>query len=131
MFSHLRRRGFIESRYQGNRLEITITKQGRKIAQKHRINELTIPRPKKWDEKWRIVAFDIPTDSNFARNLFRQKLQEFGFYSLQKSVWAYPFPCKKEIGLLREFLGANKTQIRYIEATSIENDAVLRKVFRL
>ncbi|MBI2595259.1 hypothetical protein HYW46_00810 [Candidatus Daviesbacteria bacterium] len=40
-----------------------------------------------WDEKWRIVIFDIPEQKRIIRNLFRRNLKKWGFKPLQKSVW--------------------------------------------
>ena len=40
-----------------------------------------------WDNKWRIVIFDIPEQKRTIRNLFRRNLKKWGFKPLQKSVW--------------------------------------------
>jgi len=84
-----------------------------------------------WDGKWRIIIFDIPATSNTIRDIFRRKLKEFGFYRLQKSIWVFPFECREEIQLLRDFLEVGQKQIIYIEAMDIEGDGTLRKYFGL
>lgn len=127
--SYLKRKGFIETRRVGHDIEIALTGEGKKRAGKYQIDDLAIPKPKTWDRKWRVVIFDIATESNFVRNVFRRKLKEFGFQPLQMSVWVYPYPCEAEIGLLREFLGANKNEIRVMEVTKIEDDRFLRTKF--
>ena len=131
MFRYLKKKGLIELRREGNDVAISLTKEGRKRAGKYQIDDLFIERPKKWDGKWRVVAFDIPAVSNLIRNIFRRKLKELGFYRLQQSIWVFPFECKEEIRFLREFLGATPEQIRCIEAAAIEDDAPLRKYFKL
>ena len=128
-FAYLKRKGLIELRRKGYDVEIMLTKEGRKRAGKYRIDDIFIPRPKKWDKKWRVVIFDIPTSSNFVRNVFRKKLKEFGFQQIQMSVWVYPFPCKEEIDLLREFLGADKKQICLMEVAKMDNDRIFRTKF--
>lgn len=131
VFQYLKRKRLIECKRDGYDVVIALTEEGQKRAGKYQINKLTLERPKKWDGKWRIVIFDIPNSSTFVRNVFRRKLKEFGFYPLQKSVWIYPFDCREEISFLREFLGVDSRRIRIIEATKVENDEFLRKVFSL
>ena len=58
----------------------------------------------KWDKKWRLVIFDIPQEFHNQRNKFRQKLQTLGFYKVQKSVFAFPYPCEEElVGFCEQF----------------------------
>ena len=130
-FRYLMRRGLIEWQRDGHDVAIKLTAEGKRVAGKYQIDELTLARPKKWDGKWRIVVFDIPNSSTFVRNVFRRKLKELGFYQLQKSIWVHPFECREEVALLREFLGATAKQIRFIEATKIERDDFLHKHFAM
>lgn len=128
---YLKKQGCIEMKRDGHDMQIALTKKGKEKAGKYQIDDLEIARPKIWDGKWRVIIFDIPTSSNVVRNVFRRKLKEFGFYNLQKSIWVYPFPCKNEIGLLREFLGATKRQIQVLEVGTMEDDDFLRRAFNL
>ena len=130
-FNYLKRRGLIEIKRDGHDVQIALTEEGRRRAGKYQIDDLEIERPKKWDKKWRVVIFDIPDSSRLIRNIFRRKLKEFGFYPLQQSVWIIPFPCRAEIELLREFLGANKKQIQILEVTKLENEKFFKKIFQL
>lgn len=130
-FYYLKKRGLIEMKRDGHDVRIALTKEGRKLAGKYQIDDLSIPRPEKWDKKWRLIVFDIPATSNIIRDVFRGKLKEFGFYQLQKSTWIYPFECKEEIKLLREFLGADRKQIQVLEVSKMEEDGYLRKIFDL
>ena len=130
-FRYLLKRKLVMLERNGHDASIMLTPRGRKRAGKYQIEELRIAHPKKWDGKWRIVIFDIPSHSNFVRDIFRKKLKEFGFYLMQKSTWVYPFECKKEISLLRDFLGASEKQIRVLEVNRIENDRFLRNAFCL
>ncbi|HXK35800.1 MAG TPA: hypothetical protein VJZ52_02040 [Candidatus Paceibacterota bacterium] len=58
----------------------------------------------KKDGYWRVVIFDIPEEQSFKRNLLRQKLKEFNFRLLQKSVFVSPYVCEKEIRELCQYL---------------------------
>ncbi len=51
----------------------------------------------KWDKKWRVVIFDIPQELHNKRNRFRKRLKLLGFYRIQKSVFAFPYPCENEL----------------------------------
>ncbi|MEA2064671.1 MAG: CRISPR-associated endonuclease Cas2 [Patescibacteria group bacterium] len=51
----------------------------------------------KWDDKWRVVIFDIPEKKRGKRNYFRKMLSDLGFQKLQNSVWASPYDNFKEI----------------------------------
>ncbi len=130
-FVYLKKRGLIEVKKEGHDLRIALTEEGKKQAGKYQIDNLKIVRPKFWDKKWRVIIFDIPHIQDSLRNIFRRKLKEFGFYPLQKSVWVYPFDCKGEIELLREFLGLNKKQIQLLLVEKIDNDKYLKKFFSL
>ena len=130
-FWYLKKKGFLQLKKEGHDVCISLTKEGKKRAGKYQIDDLTIERPKRWDGKWRLVVFDIPNSSNIIRDVFRKKLKEFGFYPFQKSVWIYPFQCREEISLLREFFGVNKKQIQVLEVNRLEEDSFLRKKFKI
>lgn len=130
-FYNLRRRGCINMKENNHQAYISLTERGKKIAGRFQIDSLKINRPRKWDGKWRIVIFDIPHLKNLQRNAFRGKLKELGFLPLQKSVWIHPYHCKDEIELLREFFGLSEKEIRLITAENIEQDAFLRKIFKI
>ena len=74
--------------------------------------------------------FDIPIKFNKARGALRSKLKYLGFYQLQKSVWAYPYPCEDEILFL-----ANIFQIEpFIEiftADELLHENKIRNFFQL
>ncbi|OGN07862.1 MAG: CRISPR-associated endonuclease Cas2 [Candidatus Yanofskybacteria bacterium RIFCSPHIGHO2_01_FULL_45_42] len=53
-----------------------------------------------WDKKWRIILFDVPQEFHNKRVAFQRNLKKLGFYMLQKSVFAYPYPCQDEISEL-------------------------------
>lgn len=130
-FYYLKKRGFIQVQRDGHDIRVALTKRGKELAGKYQIDDLSMPRPKKWDRKWRVIVFDIPSTSNMIRDIFRRKLKEFGFYQLQKSTWIYPFECKEEVRLLREFLGATPRQIQVLEVSKMESDQHLRKIFNV
>ncbi|MBI2042017.1 MAG: hypothetical protein HYT20_03300 [Candidatus Nealsonbacteria bacterium] len=132
-FYNLKRDGCIniEIGKKNHQVFITLTERGRKKAGRFQIDDLAIKKPKKWDGKWRIVIFDIAQLQKLQRNAFREKLKGLGFYPMQKSVLVCPYECKDEVGILREFFGLSKKEIRLITADNIEDDVSLKRIFKL
>ena len=128
-FYYLKKKGLIIIEKKNKQIYISLTKEGEKEAGKFQINKLKIEKQKKWDKKWRIIIFDIPERMRIKRDAFRGKLKEFGFYQLQKSVWIYPYPCQKEIDLLREFFNLSSRNLRVLEVKKIEEATFLKKIF--
>ncbi|MFH1956588.1 MAG: hypothetical protein ABIJ28_03015, partial [Patescibacteria group bacterium] len=89
---------------ENNQLIYTITEKGKEKIKKFIFDELSISIPKKWDEKWRLIIFDIPEKYKKAREAFRNKLISLDFYQCQKSVWIHPFSCESEIEFIKEIL---------------------------
>lgn len=109
---------------------IVLTERGRKHALRYKIDDLKINIPIHWDGRWRIVLFDIPEKRKKAREAFRTKLQELGFYQFQKSAWVFPFHCKDEIDFLIEIFEI-RPHVQYLEVVSMTNDAKLKLDFGL
>ena len=127
----LRRRGFVRViQEKEDKIKIELTNKGKKRIREFSIDALTIPKPKKWDKKWRIVIFDIPNRFNKARAALRGKLKELGFYQLQKSVWIYPYHCTDEILFVANIFNVEP----FIEILTIEellHENKIKKFFRL
>lgn len=113
----------------GSRIELT--EKGMKIAEElSQLEEMRPTKQKKWDQKWRIIMFDVWERRRSIRNRLRATLEEFGFIRIQNSVWAYPYPCEKLLLFLRHSLKLGPS-ILYIVADEIEHDEKLRKHFKL
>lgn len=130
-FYKLRKNGYIQTRIQRGQIYISLTDKGKKITGWLQIDQLKVKRPKKWDKKWRIVMFDIAHLKKMHRDALRGKLKELGFKLVQKSVWIYPFKCKSEVDLLRDFFGLTEKEIRLVVAEEIGSDKELKEVFNL
>lgn len=130
-FYYLKSKGLITVEKNKHDIVIYPTDKGAKLMKKYQILEMEIDRPKRWDGKIRVVAFDIPNAQRMKRNAFRYKLKELGFYSSQKSVWLHPFDCRKEIQILKEFFGLNNKQVYFFIAEKIEDTQLLEKIKRV
>lgn len=114
----LKRRGFVEIiNEKDGKTRIKLTQKGEGKIKEFSIDSLIIPKQKKWDKKWRIVIFDIPNRFNRARATLREKIREFGFYKLQKSVWIYPYPCEDEVLFVANVFNVEP----FIEILTVEN----------
>jgi CRISPR-associated endonuclease Cas2 len=113
------------------RIEIRLTKEGRRKFQEVHFEKLQITRPSHWDKKWRVVVFDIPDKSHKrARDVLRGKLKQWEFYQLQKSVWVCPWPCEDELQLVAEIYKITP-YINIMVVEKILADSSLRKHFNL
>lgn len=108
---------------------LQITKKGRQRLNKADFNNLRIKAPKKWDGNWRLVFFDIPESYKLERDAFSGKLKRLGFISLQRSVWIYPFHCRKIIEAAANYYKID-SYITYVETTYIDNQDALIKKFK-
>ena len=126
----LEKRGWIKVEKQGNEVIVKLVKKGKLQIQKYQIDDLKIEKPEKWDGKWRIVIFDIPDKKKLAREVLRNKLNELGFRSLQKSVFVLPYPCKKEIEVIKSVYEI-WPYVNFITADEIDNQKKLINKFNL
>ncbi|OGI24553.1 MAG: hypothetical protein A3E38_01935 [Candidatus Moranbacteria bacterium RIFCSPHIGHO2_12_FULL_54_9] len=110
--------------------KIMLTKHGQKLASLHDFETLQIKKLKKWDQKWRVVIFDIPEKKKVLRDVFRGWLKRLGFYKLQGSVFVYPYDCRNEFDFLVEYYQAGE-YAHFIVAEEIDNEADLKKIFSL
>ncbi|MBI2475983.1 MAG: hypothetical protein HYV67_01960 [Candidatus Taylorbacteria bacterium] len=102
-------------------MTLALTDEGKRVALRYDINKMKVVKPRKWDEKWRIVTFDIPQKARWIRDSLREHLRQLQFYELQKSVFVHPFDCKNEIDYIVEFYNIRR-HVRFIIADSIDNE---------
>ena len=127
----LNQKRLIELVEKSGELYIKITTDGKRLIRSFDYDNLILPRPKKWDKKWRLVIFDIPNEKNKERRAFSKKLKDIGFYPLQESVFIYPYDCRDEIDFICEFLLINR-HVNYCIVESLDKrEGDLRKIFNL
>lgn len=122
---YLKRKKFIALK---NR-KYVLTTLGKIHLKKLSINDVVIPKVA-WDKNWRLVSFDIPQNLTPTRHIFRQKLKELGFYHVQKSLFAFPYPCEKEILSISKILNIPE-YIFVFTSKRFTNDKKLVKHFSL
>lgn len=129
-FSGLRRYKFVRHVKAEKSSAYLLTPKGESHLRNIVIDDIEIKNPKKWDKKWRLVIYDLPIRFKKARNAFRWKLRNLGFFQLQKSVWIYPYPCEEEILFVANFFGVKK-HIEILEISKILDDQKLKTHFNL
>ena len=108
-----------------------LTEEGKRFAKKlHAAESIRIRPPRVWDQKWRIVIFDIWERRRGVRDKLRRTLEKVGFRRIQDSVWVCPYDCEELVAFLRADLRLGES-ILYLIAEGVENDAKLRKLFDL
>ena len=108
-----------------------LTEEGKRFAKKlHAAESIRIRPPRVWDQKWRIVIFDIWERRRGVRDKLRRTLEKVGFRRIQDSVWVCPYDCEELVAFLRADLRLGEG-ILYLIAEGVENDAKLRKLFDL
>lgn len=117
LLNHMRRVGLIQrEKLSDGNTYIMLSVKGKKRLNSVKLNAITIPQPKKWDGRWRIVSFDIPRELRSRRYELLRELHRLGFAKLLESMWVFPFPCKSEMHQLASSLGL-QGNIIYLEAT--------------
>jgi len=109
---------------------LRITTKGEKQLRTLSLSLAKPKRLKKWDEKWRVLIFDIPERRRHVRDKVRGLLRTSSFVRVQDSVWVYPYPCEEFVALLKAEVKIGK-DILYLIVDSLEGDKKFRELFKL
>lgn len=127
---YLKNKNYVQfKKVDNNSFEMRLTSKGQRTALRDAFYNLKI-KPEKWDGIWRIIVFDIPNKNKWGRDALRRKLKQMGFYQLQKSVFATPYPCQKEIDFIVATFDVADC-VRLIEARSLNDDKDIKDFFNL
>ncbi len=114
-------------------ISVKLTTKGKRRVLRFSIEAVQIKKSARWDGKWRILIFDIPTKPkiyNLTREALRRKIKDLGFYQMQKSVWAYPYDFEDEILFIAEVFEVQK-HIEILTVEKLLHDASLKNKFNL
>jgi virulence-associated protein VapD len=109
---------------------VSLTKLGKRKILKYSQDTMKVDTPDHWDNKWRLVMYDIPSSRRELSEILRQALRTLGFYKIQESVYVYPYPCFDQIEFLREFYSLGDI-VQYMLVDKIENDDAYKTYFGL
>ena len=125
---YMKRRGLVKYGTKDYQHGMSVTKTGQQWLKKHELDTMNVPRPPRWDKKWRLVFFDIPENEKSKRDAFTQRLRLLRFQQLQRSVWIHPFPARPQVEVLTDLTRIRK-YVTYVEISAIDNEADLRERF--
>lgn len=112
-------------------IHVLITQEGRRKVQGWELETLKIEKPRRWDDRWRVVAFDIAEKRKKAREAMRGMLKQLGFYQLQKSMFVHSYPCEAEIALIKKIFHIPDREVLYFSTDIIPREIFLKKKFHL
>jgi len=104
-FYYLRETGRIKFVQRGDSYEVVLTEKGQKQIKRINFETISVKTDSKWDGKFWQVAADIPTKYRLGADAFRDKLKLMNFYSLQRTLWFYPFNPRIEIEFVARTYG--------------------------
>lgn len=110
--------------------KIKLTKKGKKLLKTIQTEDIQIKQYKHWNGIWNLVCYDIPEKYKKARDYFRFKLSDAGFYQVQKSLWVFPYECKEEIAVISQNLGIAPF-VAYLQTDHLPQQNKLIKYFNL
>ncbi|MDO8495314.1 MAG: hypothetical protein Q7S32_02180 [bacterium] len=108
--------------------KVELTDLGKKVVHQYDLNSLNIPKQEKWDGRWRFFSFDIPVHKKEARAALLGKLKELGLILVQRSLWAHPFECRKELMIIAKAFEV-ESHVLYIAAQEVSGGEWLRVKF--
>lgn len=108
--SRMSRHGAFTVHKQGRCSYYSLSRRGIVFMETGRVRAFDVEH-KKWDGRWRLVAYRVPETSRDLRDTFREKLQSLGFANLGASVWISPRDFRSEISRFVK----NKKMTEYVE----------------
>ena len=93
--TRLEKFGLLKKHWKEKKIYLQLTEKGKKAVRDHR--KAGGHSRRIWDEKWRVVIFDIPEKRAQARRYLRNYLKSLGFGKVQRSIWITPYNFEKLI----------------------------------
>lgn len=106
---------------------IKLTQKGRTKYLKFKLEEVSL-KGTRWDNKWRLVLYDVSQLKRTRQDAFRRMLKQMNFHPLQKSVYLTPYKCKEEIEYLREYFNLGE-EVLLLEVSKLENEKYYKDYF--
>lgn len=126
----LEKRGYVALTKTEKGWLVKLLPKGRIRAKQIAFENLLLPKHKHWDGKWRLFSFDIPEEFRNARIMIGRKLKSLGCYNIQRSVFVYPYDCKRELEFVSKHYKVSKFTL-FAEVLYLDLDKELRKFFNL
>ena len=131
---YLREQKYVSIAQKDGKTHLKLTKKGEEKAVLYSLQSTLsnqLKEKRRWDKKWRIIIFDIEHGKRSKRDALRRILKHSGFKQLQKSTWVYPFDCRDEVKLTKDFFKIKDEECRLVIASDIGDDKKFKKEFNL
>lgn len=121
-FSLLKKEGLIEFKTYYHRPVPVISSKGKLEIKTH----LPFKKLDAWDNKWRLVLFDLPQRERNYRLLLVDTLCELGFASLSRGAYVSPHSLLKPIDRLANHWGIRQ-HVQLVLAEKIDDDKIFNR----
>lgn len=126
---YLRRSGYFKIEKKGNKkFVISLSEKGGQ-AYKEVDFATFITTPKKWDQKWHILMYDIPDSHRRVRLYIASMLKNIGLKPIQNSVYAYPYDLTQLAAAMRHEYPKVARLIVAATVDKIDGEDQLKKAF--
>jgi len=114
------KKGFIKKSKKEKGTEFSLTSLGKKYLPHE---PEVISRPKRaWDNKWRMVIFDIPETKRKIRTELYERLKKYGFGRMQNSVYITPHDCLDDAKkIIKELKITDKVKVMLVENLYVDD----------
>lgn len=114
----------------GDKVEVTLTSAGKKLVKLYKLDDMKLPKPPKWDKKWRVITYDISAKHRRASVALSCKFHDLGMFRLQKNIWVYPHECKDDIDSIFAIFGLNPdSSLLYLLSDRLPRESEVRRHF--
>lgn len=127
--AELRRQSLVTAQKTDDSIQLQLTVKGIHRVQRAQIEAIVIQPQEPWDNKWRMVLFDIPARKAESRYIFTSQLKRLGFVMVQRSMWVHPFPCFSEITQLVQYANL-QSFVTMAEISRIDDSSLRRLIVR-
>ena len=128
--SKMKKKGLIVFEEKNGKRYPRLTQKGEQHAARITLGTFSIPKPRRWDRRWRMVMFDIKEARKGDRARIRAILHKLGFLRIQDSVWIHPYDCEEFVALVKTEMKLGR-DVLYVIADAIEYDRPYREHFGL
>lgn len=109
---------------------VELTEEGKQKILRQGLEELEFKKPKFWDGRWRMVMYDIANKKKKLQTALRETILRLGFIPFQESVYIFPYPCRREIEMVKNYYGL-KHEIKLVTVISLEEEEAYKTYFDL
>lgn len=126
---YLKRRGLVNIIENDNEtFTITLSDAGLSRSKQVRFDRLEVSTGN-WDERWRIIMFDIPEQHKTTRDYISRHLRLIGFKQLQRSVFIYPYAVDEFVYLLKDMFPEVEKNLSYMTVDDLDQHNTFVKQF--